>query len=129
MKQDDFNSGIPEDVWESAKEEARKAMIAVAKRKEVITYSDLVNKIVSCRLEPRSQELAHMLGEISSNEHGAGRGMLSVLVVHKSGDCMPGPGFFELASLLGSNVEDHMEFWIRELKKVHETWSSAPSAQ
>ena len=129
MKQDAFKSGIPEDVWESAKEEARQAMIAVAKRKDVITYSDLVDKIGSCRLEPRSQALAHMLGDISSTEHQAGRGMLSVLVVHKSGDCMPGLGFFELASSLGNHVENHMEFWIRELKKVHETWSSAPSAQ
>ena len=35
-----------------------------------------------------------MLGEISSAEDAAGRGMLTVVVVHKAGDMQPGPGFF-----------------------------------
>jgi len=38
-----------------------------------------------------------MLGEISQEEDAAGRGMLSVIVVHKVGDMQPGPGFFQLA--------------------------------
>ena len=35
-----------------------------------------------------------MLGDISSAEDDAGRGLLTVVVVHKSGDMKPGPGFF-----------------------------------
>ena len=124
MKRDNFEHGFPEDVWEAAKAEAREAMIAVAARKCVIAYSELVEKITTCRLEPQSPQLAHMLGEISTDEHRAGRGMLTVVVVHKSGDLMPGPGFFELACSLGHHVDDREAFWIRELEMVHATWSS-----
>jgi len=35
-----------------------------------------------------------------------GRGMLSVIVVHKEGDMQPGPGFFELAGELGRDTSD-----------------------
>ena len=38
--------------------------------------------------------------------HAAGRGMLSVIVVHKQGDMQPGPGFFELAQRLGRDTSD-----------------------
>ena len=124
MKRDNFEHGFPEDVWKAAKAEAREAMIAVAARKCVIAYSELVEKITTCRLEPQSPQLAHMLGEISTDEHRAGRGMLTVVVVHKSGDLMPGPGFFELACSLGHHVDDREAFWIRELEMVHATWSS-----
>ena len=47
-----------------------------------------------------------MLGEISSEEDAAGRGMLTVLVVHRAGDMQPGPGFFELAKQLGRNTSN-----------------------
>ena len=124
MKRDNFEHGFPEDVWEAAKAEAREAMIAVAARKCVIAYSELVEKITTCRLEPQGPQLAHMLGEISTDEHRAGRGMLTVVVVHKSGDLTPGPGFFELACSLGHHVDDREAFWIRELEMVHATWSS-----
>jgi hypothetical protein len=60
-----------------------------------------------------------MLGEISSSEDEAGLGLLSVIVVHKDGDMMPGPGFFELAEELGRRFEDRTVFWITELKRVY----------
>ena len=66
MLREDFKHGFSEDQWSTAKEEARQAMIAVARRKGVIAYSDLVREITSCRLEPNGAYLAHMLGEISS---------------------------------------------------------------
>lgn len=123
---DNFDHGFSEVVWESAKSEARQAMIAAAARGDLIAYSELVNKIEACRLEPQSSRLAHMLGEISSEEHLAGRGMLSVVVVHKHGDGMPGSGFFKLARSLGQDVDDRLVFWIQELEKVYKTWSSVP---
>ena len=49
--------------------------------------------------------------------------MLSVIVVHKSGDMQPGPGFFELAKKLGRNTSDILQCWVSELKKVHAHWS------
>ena len=113
------------DWWwqEEGKAEAREAIIAVAARGKVIAYSDLVSEIESCNLEPQSPQLAHMLGEISMEEHSAGRGMLTVVVVHKHGDLMPGPGFFELARSLGHDADDREAFWVGELAKVHREWS------
>ncbi len=39
-----FKHGFSENQWSAAKEEARQAMIAVARSKNVIAYSDLVRK-------------------------------------------------------------------------------------
>ncbi len=124
MKRENFDHGYPQAVWEAATAEARQAMIAVAARRRVIAYSELVAKIHSLDLEPRSDRLAHMLGEISTAEHEAGRGMLTVVVVHKHGDQMPGPGFFQLASSLGHETKDREAFWIGELEKVYGAWSA-----
>ena len=123
---ENYDHGFTDGVWNAAKEEARQAMIAVAARSDLIAYSELVNKIATCRLEPFSRQLAHMLGEISTDEHMAGRGMLSVVVVHKDGDGMPGSGFFKLACSLGHHVDDRVAFWIKELKEVYRIWSSLP---
>jgi hypothetical protein len=45
----------------------------------------------------RRRVLGHrfpLLGQIPSEEDAAGRGMLTVIVVHKVGDMQPSPGFF-----------------------------------
>ena len=121
-----FDHGFSENAWEAAKEEARQAMIAIAARGGMMTYSELVNEIDACKLEPQSWQLNHMLGEISMKEHRAGRGMLTVVVVHKHGDRMPGSGFFDLACSLGHQVNDRLAFWAQELAKVHKIWCSVP---
>ena len=90
-----------------------------------VSSRKLAAAIRTLDLEPQSTHLAHMLGEISSAEDAAGRGMLTVVVVHKSGDGMPGAGFFELARSLGRDTGDKVAFWASELRKVHATWSSA----
>jgi hypothetical protein len=89
----------------------------------MIPYSDLVEQIRSTKLDAHDPRLFHMLGEISSDEDAAGRGMLTVVVVHKVGDMQPGPGFFELAKRLGRNVSNIIECWVEELHKVHGVWS------
>ena len=126
MKRTNFDHGYPQAPWEAAKTEARQAMIAVAARRRVIAYSELVARIHSLDLEPQGERLAHLLGEISTAEHEAGRGMLTVLVVHKQGDQMPGPGFFQLARSLGHDTKDREGFWIGELEKVYGAWSAGP---
>ena len=122
MQRENFDHGFADEVWEAAKAEARQAMIAVAARRGVIAYSDLVSEINSLSLEPQSLDLAHMLGEISTSEHDAGRGMLTVVVVHKHGDLMPGVGFFELARSLGHDTDNREACWVRELEKVYGAW-------
>lgn len=123
MTREHYDHGFPAADWAAAKEEARQAMIARARRRKLITYSELVTEIRALDLEPQSPQLAHLLGEISTEEHAAGRGMLSVVVVHKTGDGMPGSGFFELADSLGHDTRDRVAFWAGELAKVHAAWS------
>lgn len=109
--------------WNSAKEEVRQILIERAKLRGMIPYSELVANVKTICFEPGSFALAAMLGEISSAEDGAGRGMLSVIVVHKTGDMQPGPGFFELARELGRDTSDILKCWVNELKQVHAYWS------
>ena len=98
-------------------------MIARAKVRGMIPYSDLVAQIASIRLEAYDQRLFHFLGEIASEEDEAGRGLLTVVVVHKVGDMQPGPGFFELAKSRGRDTSDLLKIWVAELHKVHGVWS------
>jgi hypothetical protein len=73
-------------------------MVDRAKVRGLIPYSDLVKKIKNIKLEAHDPRLFHMLGEISSEEDTAGRGMLTVVVVHKVGDMQPGPTFFDFGA-------------------------------
>jgi molybdopterin synthase catalytic subunit len=115
--------GYEQHEWDAAKAEMREALVERAKVRGMIPYSELVEKITTIELEPNSFALAAMLGEVSTEEAEADRGMLSVLVVHKVGDMQPGPGFFELAGELGRDTSDILKCWVDELKKVHRVWS------
>ena len=112
------------DDWKLAIQEATDILIERAKVRGMIPYSDLANRITSIQLEAHDPRLFKLLGEISSNEDAQGRGMLSVIVVHKQGDMQPGPGFFELAKQLGRDTTDILDCWVKELKKVHGYWSN-----
>jgi hypothetical protein len=116
--------GFKSSQWDAAKEQATDILIAVAKRKGRIAYSELVGQIGALSLEPHDPRLFHLLGEISSEEDEAGRGMLTAIVVHKSGDMQPGPGFFELAKSLGKNTKDPLACWISEFNKAHDYWAN-----
>jgi len=105
--------------WEAAKEEMRQILVERARLRGTIPYSDLVSRIETISMEPDSFALAQMPGEISEEEDAAGRGMLSVIVVHKVGDMQPGPGFFQLAKKLGRNTSDKTTCWVEELRWVH----------
>ncbi len=110
--------------WKKAKKEMKKILIERAEVRGMITYSELTEKVKTIHLEPDSYALAAMLGEISTEEDAAERGMLSVIVVHRYGDMQPGSGFFELAEELGRDTNDILTCWVKELKKVHAYWST-----
>lgn len=100
-------------------------MIGRAKVRGQITYSDLVTKISAVRFDAFDTRLFHLLGEVSVEEHEAGRGMLSAVVVHKHGDMEPGAGFFVLAQHLGFDAKDQTRFWIEQAKEVYAFWTGA----
>jgi molybdopterin synthase catalytic subunit len=123
MLQSASDFGISVRDWNTAKEEARAAMIGRAKLRGMIPYSDLVDKIKAVKFLAHDTRLFHLLGEISVEEDKVGQGMLSVVVVHKYGDMQPGPGFFLLGQHLGYDTKDLLRFWVEQLKKVHSIWS------
>ena len=114
--------------WESAKSEARNTLIARARLRGLIPYSELVEQIHAIDFTHFDTRFFHLLGELSSEEATAGRGMLTAIVVHKDGDMEPGPGFYELAQELGLDISDLLVCWVNECKKVHAAWSTAGRA-
>lgn len=118
------NSGFPQGDWEQAKLEATLVLIDRAKKERDISYTNLVAEIQSIQFDVRDSMLAELLREISEKEDKAGRGMLTVLVVHKTGDKIPGPGFFDLAKSRGRDTSDETACWINEVNRVYAYWSS-----
>jgi hypothetical protein len=116
--------GHPLDLWDAAREEIRRILGARARAGQTIAYSDLVKQVSTVRFDPDSQALAAILGEISEEEDALGRGMLTVLVVHKDGDMRPGPGFFRLAKKLERDTSDLERCWIEEFNHVLSVWKS-----
>lgn len=116
--------GIEQSDWDKAKAEAREAMIACAKARRTMAYSDLTSKITSVGFSPDEQRFHRLLDEISEDEHGAGHGLLSAVVILKSGDG-PGTRFFKLAEKLGRDTQQPLETWIRELEHVHSQWATS----
>ncbi|MEL6709367.1 MAG: hypothetical protein AAFP79_13885 [Pseudomonadota bacterium] len=117
-----FRHGFSDAAWESAKSEARAILYDTAKSGGLISYSELVERITAVHLEAHDTRLDHFLGQIAGEDDEAGKGLTTVLVVHKSGDQMPGPGFFDMAEGRGRDVSDPVAFWMQELKAVHEYW-------
>jgi hypothetical protein len=116
--------GYAPEAWDAAREEMRRLLIARARAGQTIAYSELVEHVKTIRLEPDSHALAAMLGEISEEEDALGRGMLTVLVVHKDGDLRPGPGFFKLAKRLERDTSDLERCWVEEFNRILSVWRS-----
>lgn len=118
-----MQKGYSKAAWASAKEEARSCMIEIARNGDTVTYTDLAASITSLFFQARDPNLNELLRQVACDEDAAGRGMLTVIVVHKHGDKQPGPGFYELAQELGKPYKDKETFWIEELKRVYRYWS------
>ena len=114
---------VPIETWAAAKEEIRVVLIETARKRAMIPYSELVGLIKSVNFKAFDQRLFANLGQISVEEHQAGRPLLSVLVVHKTGDMQPGDGFFELAEPLDRDTSDIDKAWIAEVRMVFQHWN------
>jgi hypothetical protein len=114
--------GFDDDQWWAAKAELRRLLIDTAKSKSVVAYSEAVAQLDAIQFEPNDPRFHRMLDELSTDEDEADRGLITVLVVHKSGDYRPGPGFFELAASRGRAVDDIDKTWLAELRSVWDYW-------
>lgn len=119
----DTKFGKTPDQWQRNVAVTTGALRAVAASRATTTYkvlAGLIGQDVSHR-----HELAHLLGEIASNEHSAKRPLLSAVVVLKS-DKKPGIGFAGIARDLGIEVPEGQEvsFWIEQLFGCWDHWGS-----
>lgn len=115
--------GFQDEDWIAAQGEAIDLMVKAARRRGMITYSDLFARISRITMQPHDQRVYQFLEEISIAEETEGRGMLTVVVVHKTGDMEPGRGFYDLAERLGRDTSDLQKCWVAELHKVHAYWA------
>ena len=96
-------------------EQMRQELIEIARGGVTIAYSVLRPN------NPRG--LGRPLDEISIYEYQNGRPLLSAVVVHVSGDCMPGTGFFDTARKLGRyKGNNQRSYWRKELELVWDYW-------
>jgi hypothetical protein len=111
--------GYTDAQWDAAKEEMRAVLIARARDEKSISYTELTREVHAIHFSPDAAAFHHMLDDISREEDAAGRGMLSVIVVHRVGDKRPGPGFFTLAKKLGRDTSDREKCWVDEFIRVY----------
>ena len=98
-------------------------LVRAAQYRGVTTYQDIaVIMGLPQRGAHMGAEIGHILGEISEDEVGAGRPMLSAVAVNVGGKA--GPGFYTLAKQLSrmSSVDDEGAFWKQELEAVYAAW-------
>lgn len=94
-------------------------MLAAARARTSITYSELVEKITALTYKPYDKALANLLSDVSRKTYKKGRGLLSAVGVHAGGDELPGDGFFELAEQLGLHFDDRKVFWREQVEAVY----------
>ena len=101
-------------------------LIRVAKNLRVVNYSD-VAPLAGLNMEsPEDRnQIADILDAISRAEHRAEKPLLSAVVIRRDKN-MPGAGFFNLARRLGLHgTGDDFQYWLQELRRVHDYWSKA----
>lgn len=125
MTDDLAKHGFSDAAWELAKAEGKAVLAECARDKKMISYIDFMHQIRSISFDtPRDSRLPQFLAEISTEEAEAGRGMMTALIVRKTGDQRPGMGFFQLGKRLGYEVSDSEKFWLEEVNKVFASWQT-----
>lgn len=112
---------------EALKEEMRGIMIATARARSTITYSELAAELQTARVHYHSFLMAKLLDEIGGEEITAGRGVLPAVVVRKSSG-MPGGGYFRESALFGDRPDGALPpeleaMWREDLEGVYAYWA------
>lgn len=104
-------------------DQVRELLIETARNRTVVNYVPAITSIMGLETigEHMGAEIGKMLGEISEDEHLAGRPLLSAVAINTQN--RPGGGFFTLASELGRQVGDQDTFWSQELQAAYEEWN------
>jgi hypothetical protein len=99
-------------------------LIRAAQYRGTTTYQDIaVIMDITVTGSHMGKETGHILGEISEDEVGAGRPMLSAVAVNVHG--IPSDGFYSLARELGllKPGRNERKFWEQQRDRVYEIWA------
>ena len=100
----------------------RLTLIALAKGRRTICYSELARGLQTATLHHRSPLFTPLLIEVCDEAERAGDGPLCALVVRKA-DGLPGKGYFEAAALRGADIQDPEIYWRGEAERVWAQWA------
>lgn len=104
--------------WRIVKRRTRARLVTAARAGRTIFYKDVAALFLDPRLKPQSGAMRELLMEISVAEHGAGRPLLSAIVV-RTDTRRPGKGFEAMARRLKCRVGSHPDrFWRRQRDQV-----------
>ncbi len=120
--------GHPPNVWARAKGELRATLALTARRRGLITYADLTRNMVAIPFPSGawSDSLFYLLGQVTVEEHEAGRPLLASVAVRKK-ESTPGKGFYDVANDLGvGDGTENIELWVKELAKAHSYHEAKP---
>ena len=108
--------------WEKTKSEVRDMLILQVKNSDdLLTYGQVCDNLDNAPFEPGYNVFHGLLGEISWEEHEAGRPLLSVIVVNQE-TMMPGGGLIKLAEGCGFDVTDPDAWWLAEVIRLRGFW-------
>lgn len=100
-------------------------LIAAAESGQIISYKEVGNILgIKSFGDHYAREVGRVLGEISDDEHGNGRPMLSAIAHNEAGS--PGPGFYKCARdpgfAISTDRKDELAFWEKEQSRVYQEW-------
>ncbi|MDX2162735.1 MAG: hypothetical protein SF162_15555 [bacterium] len=107
--------------WAAYKAAMRAEMIACAREKRTITYSELAQNNPVAYLHPHSFTFAHIMRQICAEEFAQGNGQLCALVVSKATG-MPGGGYFRGMATIHDTDADLEARWRQDLEQVFILW-------
>lgn len=116
--------GVTRSSWRAAKTEARRILIERAKCRSFITASQLTLRIAITKVKLSDTCLHALLNEISAEEEQQGRGLLSVLVVHKPNQMQLGEALYEPVQQFERPMPDLISFWVHEFNRVFDYWQN-----
>jgi len=100
-------------------------LLSAAQSRGLVSYAEIADVLGTLTADHDTiPDVDQVLREISEDEHGAGRPLLTALVV--TGKGIPGDLLFSLARSLGKlasvDPADEMKFWMAEEGRVYDTW-------
>lgn len=110
--------GLSEREWAEATDQLRRAILDAAWDRRMTYYSEVAPRVTAVQVDPFSALMNHLLGAVCEGEREAGRPMLTAIVTHKNGDKEPGPGFYDMARILGYQFTEPYVFWSTQVQDV-----------